>query len=164
MIDHPLVGGRAIVTPLALGAGVGLLTYGRAAREKIRSSPSSSKSLTPLTITLVFVLIIVSLFAAVGDWAYAIGTKRATGVAEHLTDRPGVVLYSKQRLQIDAVGVRVITVGDADSAYRFRYSGLKLLTRSGGKYFLLPAHWSRSEGVAIVLPDGNDLRFEFTPR
>jgi hypothetical protein len=47
----------------------------------------------------------------------------------------------------------------ADSAYR--YSGLRLLVRSGGKYFLLPKDWLHATGAAIVLRDTRELRFEF---
>ena len=46
-------------------------------------------------------------------------------------------------------------------AYRYRYSGLRLLIRSGGKYFLLPGNWTRDAGTVIVLGDRPDYRFEF---
>ena len=52
-------------------------------------------------------------------------------------------------------------LGGRDSAYRYRYVGVRLLTRSGGKYLLLPEEWSRVTGAAIVLPDSPSLRFEF---
>jgi hypothetical protein len=50
------------------------------------------------------------------------------------------------------------------SRYRFRYTGLRLIVRSGGKYFLVPAGWSSQNGAsAFVIPDGDDFRLEFQP-
>ena len=48
-----------------------------------------------------------------------------------------------------------------DSEYRYRYSGLRLLVRSAGKYFAVPDGWTQSTGTAIVLADNPGLRFEF---
>lgn len=171
VVDHPLVGPRNIVTPASLGAGVGLVAYGVCVRRRWSGCspggadrPESPRWLPSVSSTLVILILIATLFAAVGDWADGIGRQRAILLAHRIPDLPGVVVYSPQRLQVDAAGVRVETVGDADSAYRFRYSGLKLLIRSGGKYFLIPARWNRTDGVTLVLPDRDNLRFEFTPR
>ena len=118
---------------------------------------------TPKTV-LVGAFITLSLFWALGDWADAAGRGRAIDLAQHLTEQqPGVVVYSKERLQIQAPGVRMDDLADADSAYHFRYSGLTLLIYSGGKYFLVPSGWTPSNGVTIILPDGNGRRVEFTP-
>jgi hypothetical protein len=112
-------------------------------------------------VTLVGLLTVVTLFAAVGDWAQALGRDRGVQLAEDVAKLPGVVIYSKERLQIP--GVTAAKVAEADSAYRFRYSGLKLLVRSGGNYFLISAHWSWPEWPTVVLPDTKDLRFDFVP-
>jgi hypothetical protein len=54
--------------------------------------------------------------------------------------------------------------GGPDAAYRFRYTGLKLIVRAGGRWFLLPAGWTPgNRGAALLLPDTDDLRVEFTP-
>src|SRR5207237_5282439 len=100
-----------------------LLTYATSLWQKLHPShtgPPGSQSLTPASVTLVFLLMIVSLFAAVGDWADTIGVQRAIRLAGHIPELPGVVVYSKERLQIDALGGRVTAVGPADPAYRFR--------------------------------------------
>ncbi len=77
---------------------------------------------------------------------------------------PGVVIYSKDRLEIEMPGIRVEEIGDAQSAYRFRYSGLKLLIRAGGKYFLVPSTWAQTDPVTVVLPDTDARLMEFTPQ
>ena len=52
---------------------------------------------------------------------------------------------------------------DPQAGYRFRYDGLKLLPQSGDQYLLLPATWSRRNGVAILVPRNDSLRLELVP-
>jgi hypothetical protein len=116
--------------------------------------------LSPVAVGLVLSLVVLSGFWAASKYADALGRGRATRLAGSLSTRPSVVLYSKQRLQL---GVPETRFNSRDSAYAFRYTGLRLLVRSGGKYFLLPYDWSREHGVAIVLPDTDEVRMEFRP-
>jgi hypothetical protein len=81
------------------------------------------------------------------------------GVAQNLGARPAVTVFSARRLHL--TGVAEQELDGRDSAYRYRYAGLRMLIRSGGKYFLLPDGWIRGRGAAIVLSDGPSLRFEF---
>jgi hypothetical protein len=75
-----------------------------------------------------------------------------------------VILYSVQPLGLDGPGVDYTSLPADPSRFRFRYSGLKLLVRSGGKYFLVPAGWSsRSGAPTFAIPDGDDIRVEFQP-
>jgi len=158
-----------LVTPLAFALGAGALTYAANIRRMLRA-PSTADITAPgslriakLKTALIAAFITLAMFWALGDWAGAAGLGRAEDLAQHLADQPGVVIYSKERLQLRAPGVYQKEYPDADSAYRFSYSGLKLLIHSGGKYFLVPSDWTRSNGVAIVLPDSNDRRVEFIP-
>jgi len=48
--------------------------------------------------------------------------------------------------------------GDSETKYRYKYSGLRLLLKSGGKYFLLPADWKENGGTVIILADTDDIR------
>jgi hypothetical protein len=116
--------------------------------------------LPPVAVGLVLSLGVLSGFWATSKYADALGRGRAKRLAGSLSIRPSVVVYSKQRLQL---GVREMRLDRRDSAYAFRYTGLRLLVRSGGKYFLLPDGWSRQRGVAIVLSDTDELRVEFGP-
>jgi hypothetical protein len=112
-------------------------------------------------LALVGVLVTMSLFWAVADYAGAVGQQRAKALAASLPYQPGVVLHSPQRLHIDAPGVVETELEGAESAYRYRYEGLRLLLHSNKKYFLLPADWTPQGGAVIVLPEGDAPRLDF---
>jgi hypothetical protein len=97
------------------------------------------------------------------EYARALGRGRAERLAASLGTRPSVTVFSKQRLFVSGAGVVETRLPQGDAAFAFSYSGLRLLIRSGGKYFLLPEEWSRRGGVAIVVADTADLRLEFGP-
>lgn len=50
-----------------------------------------------------------------------------------------------------------------DSAYRFRYGGLRLLIARGERYYLLPVGWSEQTSATYVLRDSDDIRVELYP-
>ena len=77
------------------------------------------------------------------------GEALAQDIKDHLDDRLAKVeVFSAKDLQIDGPGVTVTRIGGDDSAYRFKYSGLYLLQRSGDKYFLLTDGWDDDAGPA----------------
>jgi hypothetical protein len=165
---HPIFGIQSLVTPLAFALGAGAIGYGAYLARRLRSirlgsSGSGAAKLGSVRIGLAGAFIILMLFWALGDWADAAGRGRALQLAQEIPQRPGVVVYSKERLNIEGHGVLVQEVGD-QSAFRYRYTGLKLLIRSGTKYFLVPGDWSPSDAVTIVLPDSDSRLLEFTPR
>ena len=81
-----------------------------------------------------------------------------------ISRRPDVTVYSAKRLHLEGPTIRETELGGPDAAYRFRYTGLKLVVRSEGKWFLLPTGWTPSNrGAALLLPDTDDLRVEFVP-
>jgi hypothetical protein len=106
---------------------------------------------------------VLSLFWAMSEYAGALGRGRAERLEAGLSSRPSVVVFSKERLNLSAPAVEETALAGSESSFRFSYSGLRLLIRSGGKYFLLPDGWTRDTGVAVVLPDTDELRFEFAP-
>jgi hypothetical protein len=110
---------------------------------------------------VMFLLIVVGLFWSVSDYSLAVGTERAVAFARQLPGKPDLVLYSEKSLDIGAAGVRETRCANPDSAYRYRYTGLKLLLQSGGEYVLLPATWSVGNGTTIVLPRTDSVRLEF---
>ena len=72
--------------------------------------------------------------------------------------------YSARRLHLAGPAIRETELRGPDAAYRFRYSGLKLVVRSGGRWFLLPASWTPGNGAAaLLLADTDELRVEFRP-
>lgn len=109
-----------------------------------------------------FVLVSVGLFWAVADYSASVGIGRAMEIEAALTSPPETVLYSPKSLSLHAPGVRETVCRTPDAAYRYRYTGLKFVLQSGGQYLLLPRQWTRTDGIAIVLPRTDSLRLEFT--
>ena len=151
------------------GIGIALLAYGLHLRDSCatvergtRGAPSDgARSMRATALTLVALLIVLSGFWTASRYADALGRGRAVRLAASLTLRPQVTVYAPQRLALDSRGVTEQRLKGAPGAYRYRYSGLRLLVRSGGKYFLLPNGWTRRAGTAIVLDDSSAYRFEF---
>jgi hypothetical protein len=44
----------------------------------------------------------------------------------------------------------------------YQPDGLRLLARSGGKVLLVHDGWNPATGTVIVLPESDDLRWEFS--
>jgi hypothetical protein len=170
IVDHPILTTNSILTPLNLGFGVGAVVYGFylrglvAGRATPAPRPGAAGRSSTVIATLVTALIVLSLFAATGQWAKSAGYGRAKQLAGDIgSRRPTALLYSKERLHLRGPGVEVQPIGDEQSSYRFRYTGLKLLVRAGGKFFFLPAGWAPGRGTAIVLPDDDAVRVEYVP-
>ncbi len=116
------------------------------------------------------VLLAAALFAVTLFWmtervARIGGEARADVIkADVARELKAVTVYSAKRLHLDGAGVVEITLGDAEDAYRYRYDGLFLLQRSGGRYFLLTLGWEAEDGGRLIVLSDNDLvRFEFGP-
>ncbi len=151
-----------LAPPLSLGIGVASVSYGVYVFQVARH-PGGSSELAPwLTYSLsfsAFTLIALSLFWATSAYAQAVGRGRAIVLANGLSAQPEAVVYSRDRLGISPTGpVTESTVGDQQAKYRYRYAGLRLLLKSGGKYFLLPADWQERGGTVIILSDTDDIR------
>ncbi len=156
-----------VLTPLSLMLGVALLSYAvlverRRRQPEHRGVPVSTgpTTLPSLNVILVAMLIAVGLVWVVANYAEVKGREEGEFVHEQLEFQPGVVVYSAKRLHIGAPGVEEEML-DGESAYAFRYDGLKLLFHSNARYFLLPASWSPSNGVTVVLSENDSLRLEF---
>ena len=154
-----------IVPPLLFSLGIPLCAYaaflhGRV-RPNRRRSGGPGSPLRLLNATIVVLLVALSVFWVIGEYAERVGHTRALNAAARLALRPSVVVYSAQRLHIDASGVQETELLGSDSAEHFRYSGLKLLFRANGKYFMVPGGWTPTDGITIVLPDTQEFRFEF---
>lgn len=108
---------------------------------------------------ITFVLVSIGLFWAVGDYSAAVGVRRAYETELRVPDLPNVLVYSAKSLNLP----REVVCGQPDAAYRFRYTGLKLLLQSGGQYVFVPADWTWEDGTSLVVPRTDALRLEFTP-
>lgn len=124
-------------------------------------TPAGQRWTATLRSVLVGVLVVISLFWQVANFAEVVGRGHAAEVANTIDSLPAVVVYSARDLKLAAPGVRAEQVGDEDSAYRYRYSGLRLLQATGGRLFLVPNKWQPDWAPLIVLRDDPTLRFEF---
>ncbi|MEV6875367.1 hypothetical protein [Amycolatopsis sp. NPDC051128] len=143
---------------LALGV-TALLSASRLNRRTARPLPGAL-AVTEWAVS--FVLVSVGLFWAVADYSASVGIGRAMEIEAALAVPPETVLYSAKNLSLHAPGVRETVCGTPDAAYRYRYTGLKFVLQSGGRYLLLPRLWTKGTGTAIVLPRTDALRLEFT--
>ncbi|MDX6719241.1 MAG: hypothetical protein QOJ63_1495 [Solirubrobacteraceae bacterium] len=164
----PVFSSHYLLRPASSGIGIVVLAYGLYLRGQVMAgarpwSDRNRPSRGPRAdVALVCLLAVLSAFWTAAVYASALGRGRAIEITERLRLRPQVTVYARQRLHLDGPGIVEQRLAGPDSAYGYRYGGLRLLIRSDGKYFLLPDGWSRGAGAAIVLPDGQDLRFEFT--
>jgi hypothetical protein len=149
--------------PLCLALGVGLLLYAVQLWRLLAKPPARSPWAMVAEWAAVFALVGLSLFWAASNYSLAVGYGRAADQVAALPRLPGAVVYSHQRLSLHAPGVREVPCRDPEAAYRFRYDGLKLVLQAGGQYVFLPAAWTRTDGVAILLPRSDALRLEFFP-
>jgi hypothetical protein len=157
-----------LVPPVVLGLGPAFIAYSvwtlrnglPPGRDKAgRVMPAWERS----GYVIAAMLALLGIFWASSLYAAALGRGRAQVLAENLPRQPAVTVFSVRSLGIDAAGVTATVISAADTAYKFRYSGLRLLVRSADKYFLVNDGWSRERGVTIVLRDTSDIRVEFTP-
>ena len=93
------------------------------------------------------------------------GVAAANAIEVSLPIRPQAIVYSRARLQITGPGVTLSRLDASDAAFAYRYSGLRTLVHAGGRWYLLPAGWTRDNGAtAIVLPDSETgIRVDLSP-
>jgi hypothetical protein len=107
-------------------------------------------------------LAVLGVFWATSLYAEALGRGRGQQLASNLGSLPAVTVYSERSLTLDAASGEPL-VASGNSRYTHRYSGLRLLLFSGGKYFLLPDTWTRETGTVVILADTPELRVEIGP-
>ncbi len=119
-----------------------------------------SRPLAPMAWSLVIVLVFLSLFWTVSHYAGIRGVDLAAQAADEIPYQPNVTIYSAKRLYLEPPVIET-DLGDVNAAYRYRYTGLKLLFRSEHNYFLRPS--DPSDPRNIIIAESPDLRFEFSP-
>ena len=170
LFDSVCIGNRCpfaapFITPLAIVLGPTAASYGVRLRRLVTDQIKQQRwppRHTSTAFLLTALLVAVGAFQLVGDWAYRSGTEGARRIGRDVAcSNIGAIVYSKQRLQVNASGVTETAIGGGQSAYGFRYDGLVLFIRSGGKFLLLPEQWAPSSGAVIALPDNDNLRLEY---
>jgi hypothetical protein len=116
------------------------------------------RGLRAVSATLIVLILVLSVFWNVSHYAAIKGRNLAATVDSLLPTQPSVVVYSAKRLYLQAPVVET-RLDPTDAAYKYAYSGLKLLFRSDHKYFLRPS--DPGPVANIVLPDSLDIRLEY---
>jgi hypothetical protein len=147
------------VIPLSIASGVALLTY--SATFYSPQEPRSNTLVGKAQFVALSALIAGGIFWAWGSYAGTQGEEAAREMDDSLAHRADVSVFSARRLGLNGPGIVVDPVGDEDSVYRFRYTGLRLLMRSDTRYFLLPKEWQRGHDSVIVLSDSEETRLQF---
>jgi hypothetical protein len=153
--------------PLSFAVGILLAVYGTHLRALLRArdAPDAVVPLpswqAPLTKALVAVLVTISLFWSASNYAEVLGEWLARNTRSQLGELTRVVVYSPKQLLIDAPAVKEELLGGPDAAYRYRYTGLRLLEHTGGRYFLISDGWTEHYGVVVMLADTDPVRLEF---
>lgn len=143
-----------ILLPLALVAGALLVGYAAHLRAVRTSSPAGPE------IVVLLGLAVIGALWALGLHAQRVGHARAELTADHLAGGSEIVLYSAQRMAVAGRGVTVTEITTPDSAYRFRYAGLRLLVSTSEVNVLLPWGWRKGEGSAFLIPDMDGVRLD----
>jgi hypothetical protein len=155
------------ITPVAVILGPATLSYALRLRSVVTEhtqQPSKSSRRSAMILTVTSLIVVFGLFEFFGDWAYSFGTRDAKSEESNVSCQDfGVIVYSTLQLQLKVEGVTETFIGGEPPAYRFRYTGLVFFIRAGGKFFLIPEQWIASRQVAIVLPDNDAIRLEYTP-
>lgn len=162
-VDHP---GRlvSIGFPLCLTGSIVCGSYAIYLSQRFRGS-GRRRRLTPELravqvglSALVVLLLLLTLFWSVSNYAENKGADAAILIDENLRSLPDVTIYSAKRLYLP---VAEEPLPGENGAYRFRYTGLKLLFRNKSSYFLRPAAETGVQ-LNIVLAESPDVRFEFS--
>lgn len=154
----------SLAAPLSITVGIVLVAYAAHIWLRYVDRPTTTgygaqvTRLAPLAWSVLAALLLLSLFWSVSHYAGVRGVDLALEAERRLALQPNVTIYSHDRLSLDEP-VEEARLSDADAAYRFRYSGLKLLFRSQGNYFLRPT--DPSDPRNIVIAEAPGLRFEF---
>lgn len=158
---------RPLVVPLSLAVGFLLTEYGLRLRgladeAEGREQPPRPRWLPQLRGVLVGVLVTAALFWEVANFAEVVGRGKAERVLDSSNSYPYVTVYSQHDLQLSSPSVSAETMPGKGSDFRYRYTGLHLLQRTGDRYFLVPHDWSPETTPLIVLRDEASIRVEFT--
>jgi hypothetical protein len=81
-----------------------------------------------------------------------------------LPNHPEVVLYSAERLAVAGPGIAVAPIGQDGSRFKFRYTGLRMLIHTHGRYFLVASGWQQGRDATYVIGSTDDTRIDVIAR
>lgn len=150
-----------IAGPLVCAGGLLLLMYGVHLRGTLPAAAPTSTLSDTVFRGATALLVAASVFWSATNFAIVEGTTLAGNYEDRVMNLPGVEVDSTNPLDITAPGVRALCRGEGDQL-RYRYTGLRLLDRTGTNYFLISDGWTNAYGVVVALPtESEGMRFTF---
>jgi hypothetical protein len=147
--------------PILLAVGVVLVGYGVHVRRIARGVRQTHGWPDRAQAMVLAGLEIALVFWAAAVYASISGQQVGERLASNLQSQPSVVVYSKTSLGLAAPEVSVQRLPGAGDQYRYRYSRLRLLLYSDGRYFLVSDRWERGRDPVVLLEEDADIRVEF---
>jgi hypothetical protein len=111
---------------------------------------------------LILVLLAFAVFWNVERLAHVVGEEYAAQITANPRQLLAVTIYSPKTLELHLRGVQETRLGNPESAYRYRYDGLRLVQRSGDRYLLMSEQWDARTSRIVVLRDSDAIRMELT--
>jgi len=149
---------RLFAIPAVLTMAVLCAIYGDQLRRLLHVHNRLPASVRALLLTV----LIFAVFWDTERIAVAIGTAYAAQIGSNPNQLVAVTVYSPKNLDIAVPGVIGTRLDSRDSAYLYRYDGLRLLQLSGDNYFLISQRWNSAHKRVIVIPVSNSYRIEFS--
>jgi hypothetical protein len=155
-----------LTLPLILVCAVGILGYSGKIRlvqlatlkgkreDSSGGSQTRTRAVVLVTVSIVGILWWISLYAA------QVGTREALDSVTTIPNRPEIILYSSERIALAGPGVIADEIQQAGSKYRYRYSGLRLLIQTGGRYILAPVGWRKGQDSIFLVPVSDTMRLD----
>jgi hypothetical protein len=168
LLGYALIGDwpyYALLTPLLLAAGGGLVAYTAHLRRLVsrRDSPAPLALARRAAAVLIYILIAASVFWATATIAQWSGRGLAQAQARNLDELPRVILDTTERLHLrDPVVRETALAAEEGQTYRYRYRRLRLLIVGNDRIFLVPEVWTASNSTLVVPLDGTArIQFQF---
>lgn len=94
--------------------------------------------------------------------ARIMGDSFAIQIAAEPEKLVSVTVYSPKSLNLSVPGVTETKLAEPDSAYSFKYEGMRLVQRSGNRYFLITDRWDLNQPRVLLLRESDTVRLEFS--
>jgi hypothetical protein len=155
-----------LALPLMLGSAAGFLGYsehlrqlslpalGRRQEDQHVSVQRRARAVVLVAVGLLGVLWWIALYAA------QVGERAAMDSVGTLSDEPEIIIYSSDRIALAGSGVAVKEIQQVGSKYRYRYSGLRLLVQTGGRYILVPVGWQKGRDSVFLVASNDTIRLD----
>lgn len=152
-----------LIIPLVAIPGLLATAYAFTRTPPDAASDAAQRRLRLQIWALSLVLCLLSLFWAVSSYAGIVGRGRAEEAARAVNTSafPSVVVFSEKDLMIRGDGSCYQYVKGKDSAYAFRYTGLRLFYVSGDRVYLVAWKWRPSKGTLWVVRENDSVRVEY---